>query len=123
MHEHEYARCKQCTTLLDNQHAHSRSVDHSSDAIIDCVPEPTGRALELKDVHSFTEYHESLKQDYGKIAKSYADFTIRHYGSTTTVVSDSYEEELRIREEDTIFIQLSASLQRQIYHARWKGSC
>ena len=82
--------------------------------MIDCVHEPTGRVLELKEVHSFSEYHDSLEQDHGKIAKSYADFTIRHYGSSSTVIFDGYEEESRIREEDTIFIQLSASLMRQI---------
>ena len=75
--------------------------------MIDCVPEPTGRVLELKEVHSFSEYHDSLEQDHGKIAKSYADFTIRHYGSSSTVVFDGYEEESRIREEDTIFIVVS----------------
>ena len=31
-----------------------------------------------------------------KIAKSVADFTIRHYGSSSTVVFDGYEEESRI---------------------------
>ena len=91
--------------------------------MIDCVPEPTGSVLELKEVHSFSEYHDSLEQDHGEIAKSYADFTIHHYGSSRTVVFDGYEEESRIREEDTIFIQLLASLTRQIYHARGKGSC
>ena len=91
--------------------------------MIDCVPEPTGHVLELKEIHSFSEYHDSLEQDHGKIAKSYADFTIRHYGSSSTVVFDGYEEESRIREEDTVFIQLSASLIRHIYHARGKGSC
>ena len=90
--------------------------------MIDCVTEPTGRVLELKEVHSFSKYHDSLEQDHGKIAKSYADFTIRHYGSSSRVVFDGYEEESR-REEDTIFIQLSASLMRHIYHARGKGSC
>ena len=65
---------------LESQHAHSRSVGHASDAMIDCVPEPKDRVLELKEVHSFSEYHDSLEQDHGKIAKSYADFTIRHYG-------------------------------------------
>ncbi len=72
----------------------------------------------MKEVHSFSEYHDSLEQDYGKIAKSYADFAIRHYGSATTVVFDGYEEESRVREEDTVFIQLSASLLRPIYHAK-----
>ena len=91
--------------------------------MIDCVPGPTSRILELKEVHSFSEYHDSLEQDHGKIAKSYADFTIRHYGSSSAVVFDGYEEKSRIREEDTIFIQLSASLMRHIYHARGKGSC
>ena len=67
-----------------------------SDAMINGVPEPTGRVLQLKDVPSFSEYHDSLKQDHGKIAKSYADFTIRHYGSSSTGVFDGYEEESRI---------------------------
>ena len=48
--------------------------------MINCVPEPTGRVLELKEVHSFSEYHDSPEQDHGKTAKSYADLTIRHYG-------------------------------------------
>ena len=34
--------------------------------MIHCVPEPTGRVLELKEVHSFSEYHDSLEQDHGK---------------------------------------------------------
>ena len=63
--------------------------------MIDCVPELTRRVLELKEVHSLSEYHDSVEQDHGKIAKSYADFTIRHYGSSTTVVFDGYEEESR----------------------------
>ena len=77
----------------------------------------------MKEVQPFSEYHDSLEQDHGKIAKSYTDFTIRHYGSSSTIVFDGYEEESRIREEDTMFIQLSASLMRQIYHARGNGSC
>ena len=85
--------------------------------MIDRVPDPTGRVLELKEVHSFSEYHDSLEQDHGKIAKSYVNFAIRHDGSSSTVVFDGYEEESRIREEDTIFIQLSASLMRHNYHA------
>ena len=64
--------------------------------MIICAHEPTGRVLELKEVHSFSEYHDSLEQDHGKIAKSYADFAIRHYGSSSTVVFDGYEEESRI---------------------------
>ena len=63
---------------------------------MNCVPEPTGRVLELKEVHSFSEYHDSLEQDHGKIAKTYDDFTIRDYGSSSTVVFDGYEEESRI---------------------------
>ena len=43
-------------------------------------------------VHSSTEYHGSSEQDNGEIAKSYADFAIRHYGPATTVVFDGYEE-------------------------------
>ena len=91
--------------------------------MVDCVPGPTGGVLELKEVHSFTEYHDSLEQNRGKTAKLYADFTIRHYGSSTTVVFDGYGEESRMREEDTIFTQLSASPMRQIYHTRRKSSC
>ena len=33
------------------------------------------------------------------MAKSYADFTIRHYGSSSTVVFDGYEEESRISQD------------------------
>ena len=51
------------------------------------------------EVHSFTEYHDSTEQDYGKIAKSYADFIIRHYGSATTVGFDSCEEGSPIKDD------------------------
>ena len=84
---------------MDSQHAHSRLVDHASDAMINCVPEPTGRVLELKEVHSFSGYHDNLEQDHGKIAKSCADFTIHHYGLSSTVVFDGYEEESRINHD------------------------
>ncbi len=79
--------------------------------------------MPLKEVCSFTDYHGSVEQEHVKIAKSFADFTIRHYGSATTVVFDGYEEESCIREEDTIFIQLSASLPRQVSQARRESSC
>ena len=55
-------------THAQNEHAHSCSVDHASDAMKDCVPEPSGRVLELKEVHPFSEYHDSLEQDHGEIA-------------------------------------------------------
>ena len=48
--------------------------------------------MSVMEVHLFTEYHDSTEQEYGKIAKSYADFTIRHYGSSTTVAFDGCDE-------------------------------
>ena len=52
--------------------------------------------------HSFTEYRGTTEQDTcnGKIAmKSYANFTIRHYGSATTVAFDGCEEESPIKDD------------------------
>ena len=77
-------------------------------------------------VHSFTEYHGSSEQD-GEIAKSYADFAIRHYGPATIVVFDGYEEGPSIKDnthqrKDAICTQLSASLLRQSFQARRKSS-
>ena len=79
-----------CTKVLDSQHSHSRSVDHASDAMIESVC-LNQRDVSLKEVHSLNEYHGSLEQCYGKIARRYVDFTIRHYGSATTVVFHRYE--------------------------------
>ena len=79
------------------------------------------RVLESKEVHSFSEYHDSLEQDHSKIAKSYADFAIRHYGSSSAAVVDGYEEESRIREEGTIFIQLSTSLMTTYLSCKMEG--
>ena len=58
--------------------------------------------MSLKEVHSFTEYHSSLEQDYGKTGKSYANFNIRHYGSANTVVFDGYDEESPIKDDTQI---------------------
>ena len=49
--------------------------------------------VSLKEVHSSSKYHGSLEQNYAKIAKSYAGFTIRHDGSSTTVAFEDCEEE------------------------------
>ena len=82
----------------------------------------------MMEVHSFTEYHGSTEQDFGKMEKSYADFTIRHYGSANRLPLMAAREihplkTTRIREEDTMFIRLSASLLGQISQVRRKGSC
>ena len=74
--------------------------------------------MPLKEVCSFTDYHGSVEQEHAKIAKSFADFTIRHYGSATTVVFEGCEEESP-NKDDTHqrrghkFIQL-----RQIHQVR-----
>ena len=81
--------------------------------MIDSVPGPTRRVLEGGSL--LHRYHGSLEQDYGQITKSNGDFTIRNYVSAATVISDGDDEEPRIREEDTIFIQLSASLGETVF--------
>ena len=59
------------------------------------------------DVHFFTEYHSSTEQDYVNTAKG---------GEKSRPLNTT-----RIREEDTIYIRLSAPLLRQISQARRKA--
>ena len=62
--------------------------DHASDAILDTVPETDHYVLDGGSLlHRIPWKHG---QSYGKIAQSYADFTIQHYGSATTIVFDGY---------------------------------
>ena len=62
--------------------------DHASDAIIDTVPETDHYVLDGGSLlHRIPWKHG---QSYGKIAQSYADFPIQHYGSATTIVFDGY---------------------------------
>ena len=61
--------------------------DHASDAILDTVPETDHYVLDV--LHRIPWKHG---QSYGKIAQSYADFTIQHYGSATTIVFDGYRD-------------------------------
>ena len=80
--------------FLDSQHSRSRSVDHASDVFV-CLDQ---RAVPLMEAHSFTENHVSTEQDYGKIAKSYAHFTII-YSSATTVALDGCEQGSLIKDD------------------------
>ncbi|KAK4304743.1 hypothetical protein Pmani_023319 [Petrolisthes manimaculis] len=64
--------------------------DHASDAILQSVLETECHVLDGGSLlHQVPWKHG---QNYGVIAQSYADFTVRHYGSATTVVFDGYEE-------------------------------
>ena len=62
--------------------------DHASDAIIDTVPETDHYVLDGGSLLHRIPW--KLGQSYGKIAQSYADFTIQYYGSATTIVFDGY---------------------------------
>ena len=64
--------------------------DHASDAMLDCVPGSTRHDLDGGSLLHRVPWQ--LGTRYGEIAKSYADFAIRHYGPATTVVFDGYEE-------------------------------
>ena len=65
--------------------------EHGSDAILRSVPETESHVLD----GGFTSSPNTMEvwaKLYGEIAQSYADFTLWHYGSATTVVLDGYEE-------------------------------
>ena len=87
-----------CTTLLDSPHSHSRSVAHASGAIIDSVLESTRRVLEGGSLLHRIPWQPGTRLCQN-IAKSYANFTIRHYGSATTVVFEGCEEESPIKDD------------------------
>ena len=53
--------------MQDHAHIFWAASTHTSDAMIDCVPETTRH--DLDSVHFFAEYHGRAEQDYGKIAK------------------------------------------------------
>ena len=94
-----------CTTLLDSQHPHSRSVDDASDAMIHSVPEPTRCILGGGSLlHRIPWQPGTTIWQNCEIACRFhhPPLWFSNYG----VVFDGYEEESRIREEDTIFIQL-----------------
>ena len=69
---------------------HPRSVDHANDAMLGRVLEPTCHVLGGALLHRGIPWQHGTR--YGKRTQSYADFTIRFYGSATTVVFDGYEE-------------------------------
>ncbi len=64
--------------------------EHASDAILQSVPETESHVLDGGSLLHRIPWKRG--QSYGEIAQSYADFTLRHYGSATTVVFDGYEE-------------------------------
>ncbi|KAK4298605.1 hypothetical protein Pmani_008001 [Petrolisthes manimaculis] len=64
--------------------------DHASDAILQSVPETECHVLDGGSLLHQVPWKRG--QNDGEIAQSYADFTVRHYGSATTVVFDGYEE-------------------------------
>ena len=64
--------------------------DHAQDAIQDSVPETEYHVLDGGSLLHRIPWKNG--ESYGDIAQSYADFTIRHYGSATTVVFDGYDE-------------------------------
>ena len=70
--------------------------DHARDAMLDCVPESTRHVLDGGPLLHRVPWQ--LGTRYVEIAKSYADFGIRHYGPATTVVFDGYEEGRSIKD-------------------------
>lgn len=64
--------------------------DHAQNAIQDSVSETEYHALDGGSLLHRTPWKKG--ETYGDIAQSYADFTIRHYGSATTVVFECYDE-------------------------------
>lgn len=71
------------------QLAHALS-EHTGDAIMDSVPTTESYVLDGGSlIHRLTWRNGDT---YGAIAQLYADFTVRHYGSTATIVFDGYEE-------------------------------
>lgn len=63
--------------------------DEATDAILDSVPETERYVLDGGSLLHRLPWENG--ESYGKIAQSYADFVIRHYGSSTTVVFDGYD--------------------------------
>ena len=64
--------------------------DHARDAILQSVPETECHVLDGGSLLHRVPWKPG--ETYGRIAESYADFTIRHYGSGAIVVFDGYEE-------------------------------
>ena len=68
-----------------------------------------------------------MQHEYGKIAKSYANFTIRHYGSATKAAFDGCEEEPPIKDDThqkTCFnIQTIVSFTAEADYAGKKEEC
>ena len=64
--------------------------ENASDAILQSVPEKESHVLDGDSLLHRIPWKRG--QSYGEIAQSYADFTLRHYGSATTVVFDGYEK-------------------------------
>lgn len=71
------------------QLAHALS-EHTGDAIMDSVPTTESYVLDGGSlIHRLTWRNG---ETYSAIVQLYADFTVRHYGSTATIVFDGYEE-------------------------------
>jgi len=64
--------------------------DHARDAILDFVPETGCYVLDWGSLIHRMPWKPG--DSYGRIAQLYADFTVRHYGSSAVVVFDGYEE-------------------------------
>ena len=64
--------------------------DHARDAILQSVPETQCHVLDGGSVLHRVPWKPG--ETYGRIAESYADFIVRHYGSGAIVVFDGYED-------------------------------
>ncbi|KAL2082773.1 hypothetical protein ACEWY4_022591 [Coilia grayii] len=64
--------------------------DHVKGGILDSIPKPEYHIVDGGSLLHRMPWR--LGESYGGIAHSYADFTIRHYGSASTIVFDGYEE-------------------------------
>ena len=74
----------------DKPHKADAIQDRACDAMLDCVPGSTRHVLGGSSLLHIVPCQ--LGTRYGERAKSYADFTIRHYSPATTFVFDGYEE-------------------------------
>ena len=79
-----------CTHLFGSQHSHSRYVDHSSDAMIDCVPETAHR---IRDGGSLLH---RIPWQHGTILWKYSESLREEESDATKKGQEKSTEETRI---------------------------
>jgi len=70
--------------------------DHARDVILYSAPETGCYVLDGGSLLHRMPWKSG--DSYGRIAQLYADFTVRHYGSSEIVVFDGYEEQPSIKD-------------------------